>query len=62
MNNKIWTVRGRSDHYSDAELIKMIKEKEVDGNDFITNTELKTWMRVIDTIYQFYLEEENENL
>lgn len=62
MTNKIWSIRGKSDRVSDSELILMIKEHKVSFDDYITNNDLKTWLKVADTIYQFYLEDYNENL
>ena len=53
--NKIWSIRGRQGKYSDEELINMIKTHQLSGDDYITNSEMKTWIKIKATIYQFYL-------
>ena len=57
--NKIWKVRGRDGRYSDEELIRMIQKGELSGDDYISTNEMKTWMKIRDTIYQFYLKRGN---
>ena len=53
--NKIWKIRGKEGKFTDEELIRMIKEGELSYDDYITTNEMKTWLRIRDTIYQFYL-------
>ena len=58
--SKIWRIRGRKEKYSDEELIEMIKNGQVIGNDHLTTNELKTWIKVSNSIYQIYLKEAND--
>ena len=60
--NKIWKIRGLEGKYTDEELITMIKNGELSGNDYISNSDMKTWMKIKDTIYQFYLGGEDETI
>lgn len=60
--NKIWRIRGIEGKYTDAELILMIKKGELSGNDYISNSDMKTWMKIKDTIYQFYLGGSNDEI
>lgn len=53
--NKLWRIRGKEGKYTDEELIALIKRGELKGEDYIANSELKKWMRIQNTIYQFYL-------
>jgi len=53
--NKIWKIRGLDGKYSDEELIGMIKNSQLSKDDSITNSDMKIWLKIEDTIYQFYL-------
>lgn len=53
--NKIWRIRGKEGKYTDEELINMIKQGALYKEDYITNSDMKTWIKIEDTIYQFYL-------
>ena len=57
--NKIWKIRGREGRFTDEELIRMIENGEVTRDDYISTNEMKTWMKIKDTIYQFYLKRGN---
>ena len=52
---KTWNVKNK-DNYSDEELIEAIKNGSVKGEDFIISDTLKDYIKVSDSIYQFYLE------
>ena len=52
---KTWKVKNK-DNYSDEELIEAIKNGSVKGEDFIISDTLKDYIKVSDSIYQFYLE------
>ena len=53
--NKLWKIRGYEGKFTDNELIEMIKKGRLFPDDYISNNEMKTWMKIKDTIYQFYL-------
>lgn len=51
---KIWKVKnGKS--YSDEDLIKAILNKQVKADDYIISKNISDYIKVKDTIYQFYL-------
>ena len=59
---KIWTVKDKVS-LSDEELINAIKLGEVTGDDFIKCDSLSDYIKVNDSIYQFYLKgNENETI
>ena len=60
--NKIWRIRGYEGKFSDEELIYLIKNHKLTGDDYICNSDMKTWIKIKDTIYQFYLGGQNETL
>lgn len=59
---KIWTVKDKTS-LSDEELINAIKLGTVSGDDFIKSELLPDYIKVSDSIYQFYLKgNENETI
>jgi len=61
MSDKIFKVRGHNIRYTDDEIVVMIKDGQLKGSDYLSTDELKTWIKVEDSIYGFYLEKEEEN-
>lgn len=63
MTTLIWKVRGRNDKYSDEELVEMIQQGSLKGTDYIATNEMKVWIQIKESIYQYYLKENiNETL
>ena len=59
--NKVWKLRKDGLMHTDEELIAMIKDGRVTGDDLVTSKDMKTWIKIRESIYQFYLRgEENE--
>lgn len=56
-------IKGKNEKYSDEELVSMIEQGVLNGDDYIGTAEMKVWIKIKDTIYQFYLKEDaNETL
>ena len=63
IKNKIWRIKGFEGSFTDEELVELIKSGEVKPDYSLTSRDLKKWIKVKDSIYQFYLEDkENETL
>ena len=62
MSSKIWKIRGKEEKVSDEDLIFMISHNELSEDDYISTNDMKKWMKIKDTIYQFYLGGKNETL
>ena len=63
MNKNIWTIKGRKEKVSDEVLIKLIKNGELTKDDYIKNRDLNRFVKIDDSIYEFYLKgDNNENL
>ncbi len=60
--NKIWRIKGFEGTFSDEELIELIRSGELKGDYAITTREMKRWVRLKDSIYQYYLEAKDETL
>ena len=60
---KIWKIKNYEGTFTDDEIITLIKKGQIKGNFKIMTKELKEWIKVEDSIYQFYLEgEKDENI
>lgn len=62
MNSKVWKIKNIKETYTDKELIDLIVNKKLKGEDEIICNEMKDYIMIKDSIYQFYLEEKNENI
>ncbi len=58
--DKIWRIQNDNNSYTDEELVELIKNGTLKKDTRITNRELKKWLCIKDTIYNIYLNEENE--
>ena len=57
--NKIWQIEGQPSEimYTDAELIAMIQNGQLDGETVLINASLNDKVKLKDTIYSYYLKE-----
>lgn len=58
--NKIWKIKGFEGTFSDEELIRLIRNGEVKPDYALTTREMKKWVRLKDSIYQYYLEDKKD--
>ncbi len=58
--NKVWRIKGFEGQFSDEEVIDLIKKGELKGNYSLSTREMKKWVKLKDSIYQYYLEDEND--
>lgn len=57
--NKVWKVRGLDIALSDEELIGLIKQGKIDKDAFVSSKDMKVWVKLEDSIYQYYFKEDN---
>ena len=62
IKQKIWKIKGFQGTFTDEEVIALIKSKELKPDYSLTSKEMKKWIKLKDSIYQYYLEDENENI
>jgi len=60
MKNKIWRIKGFEGSFSDEELIDLIKQGEVKADYYLSSRDMKKWVRLKDSIYQYYLEDKQD--
>ena len=61
LNNKIWKISGIETKYSDEEIVEMIQDGRIKPDDRIATKDMKKWIKVKDSIYQFYITQEAEH-
>ena len=54
--NEVWRIKGFEGTFTDDELIELIWSGELKPNYAITTREMKKWVKLKDSIYQFYME------
>ena len=61
--NKIWKIKGFEGTFTDEEIISLIKRGEIKPDYALSTREMKKWVKVKDSIYQYYLEDKtNETI
>lgn len=61
--NKIWRIKGFEGQFSDEEVIDLIRKGEIKEDYSLSTREMKKWVKLKDSIYQYYLEgNENETV
>ena len=55
--NKVWKVKGFEGVFTDEEIIKLIKSGELKPDYSLTTREMKKWVKLKQSIYQYYLED-----
>lgn len=55
MASKIWKIKGYEGTFSDEQLITLIKQGKLKGSDAVSTREIKKWIKIENSIYQYYL-------
>ncbi len=58
--NKIWKIKGFEGRFTDEEIIELIRAGKIKPDYSLTSKEMKSWVKLKDSIYQYYLEEEKK--
>ena len=53
--NKIWRIKGFEGKFSDEEIIELIQRGELKPDYCLSTKDMKKWIKLSDSIYQFYL-------
>lgn len=62
-NNKVWRLRGKEETYTDEKLVELISSGVIKPDDYIASREMRVWIKVKNSIYQYYIKEEmNETI
>ncbi|MBQ6478433.1 MAG: hypothetical protein IJI44_03600 [Erysipelotrichaceae bacterium] len=58
--NKIWKIKGFEGTFSDEDLIALIREGQVEPSFLLKNKDMKKWIALKDSIYQYYMEDKKD--
>lgn len=59
MANKIWKIKGYQGTFTDEEIITLIKTGKIKADDCLSSKDIKVWIQIKDSIYQYYLKGDN---
>lgn len=63
MVSKVWKIKGYQGSFSDEQIIRLIKSGKLKGDDSLSSKDIKEYIKIKDSIYQYYLERlENETI
>ena len=63
IKSKIWKIKGFQGTFTDEEVIELIKSGELKADYSLTTKEMKKWIKLKDSIYQYYMEDlKDENI
>ncbi len=54
--NKVWKIRGYEGAFTDDELIELIWSGEIKPDFEIKSREMKEWIKLKDSIYEYFME------
>ena len=58
--NKIWKIKGFEGMFSDEDLITLIKEGQIRSDFLLKSKDMKKWIALKESIYQYYVEDERD--
>lgn len=57
-SNKIWKIKGYEGTFSDEQIISLIKAGKLKANDALSSKDIKGYIKIKDSIYEYYLDKE----
>lgn len=61
MNNKVWKIKGYEGSFTDEQIVYLIINKKISGEDALTCKEMKGYIKIKDSIYEYYLRKASNN-
>ena len=58
--NKVWKIKGFEGTFSDEDLIALIREGQVKSDYLLKSRDMKKWVALKDSIYQYYMEDKKK--
>ena len=58
--NKIWKIKGFEGTFTDEDLITLIREGQVKPDYLLKSKDMKKWVALKDSIYQYYMEDKKK--
>ena len=61
MNNKVWKIKGYEGSFTDNQIVTLIKSGQLTGDDSLTSKDIKSYIKIKDSIYEYYLRKGKKN-
>ncbi|MBR2533338.1 MAG: hypothetical protein IKE50_00955 [Erysipelotrichaceae bacterium] len=58
--NKIWKIKGFEGTFTDEDLIALIREGQVRSDYLLKSKDMKKWIALKESIYQYYMEDKKK--
>lgn len=58
--NKVWKIKGFEGTFTDEDLIALIREGQVKSDYLLKSRDMKKWVALKDSIYQYYMEDKKK--
>lgn len=61
LTSKVWKIKGYEGSFSDEQIISLIKSGKLTGEDALGSKDIKGYIKIKDSIYEYYLNKEEHN-
>jgi len=61
LNSKVWKIKDYEGTFTDEQIISLIRSGKLTGEDALGSKDIKGYIKIKDSIYEYYLEKEINN-
>ena len=58
ISNKVWKIKGYEGSFTDEQIVTLIKSGKLKGDDALTCKDMKGYIKIKNSIYEYYLDKE----
>lgn len=58
--SRVWKIKGYEGTFTDEELVSLIRNGQVKKDYQVTTKDMKKWIKIEDSIYEYYLRKETD--
>lgn len=60
MSAKVWKIKGYEGSFTDEQIVTLIRSGKLTGDDALSSKDIKGYIKIKDSIYEYYLNKESE--
>ena len=60
MSAKVWKIKGYEGSFTDEQIVTLIRSGKLTGDDALGSKDIKGFIKIKDSIYEYYLSKESE--
>ena len=60
MSAKVWKIKGYEGSFTDGQIVTLIRSGKLTGDDALSSKDIKGYIKIKDSIYEYYLNKESE--